>query len=107
MSPTNTSTVPAPPPSQRAPPTFAACQNYEGSTGKIVTSARLNDFVNGAEMHVAFRSTSLGSMEVRAIVHEGREAQPAFRHFAIAAARPRAVGYHLTTQQINGHPRRD
>jgi flagellar hook-length control protein FliK len=65
----NTST--APPPASQPPATLAAWQNYEGSTGKIVTSARLDDSLNGAEMHVALRSASLGNMEVRAVVHEG------------------------------------
>lgn len=67
----STSTVPPPPPASQPSAILAAWQNYEGSAGKIVTSARLNDFVNGAEMHVALRSSSLGPLEVRAIVHEG------------------------------------
>jgi flagellar hook-length control protein FliK len=59
------------PPASQPPATLAAWQNYEGSAGKIVTSARLNDSLNGAEMHVALRSASLGPMEIRAVVHEG------------------------------------
>jgi len=67
----NTSTAPPPPPASQPPATLAAWQNYESSTGKIVTSARLNESLNGAEMHVALRSASLGPVDVRAVVHEG------------------------------------
>jgi len=58
------------PPTQ-APQTLAAWQNYESSTGKIVTSARLSDAMNGGEMHVELRSGALGPMEVRAVLRDG------------------------------------
>lgn len=54
-------------PSQ-SPEALAAWQNYESSTGKIVTSAHLS---GGGEMRVELRSGTLGPVEVRAVLREG------------------------------------
>jgi hypothetical protein len=67
----NTSTPQPPPPAGQPPATLAAWQNYEGSAGGIVRSARLSDDAGGAEMHVELRSGILGPLEVHAVLREG------------------------------------
>ena len=66
--------IPAPPNPQssgQAPSTLSAWQNYDGGAGSIVRSASLAGSVNGAEMHVEFRSGVLGPMELHAVVNGG------------------------------------
>ena len=68
----NLSTAPAiPAGSTQQSAMLGAWQNYEGGTGKVVRSAWLGESVNGAEMHVELRSSSLGPVEVHAVVHDG------------------------------------
>jgi flagellar hook-length control protein FliK len=63
--------APAEPPQASSSQTLAAWQNYESSTGKIVTSARMAELASGGEMHVELRSSPLGPVEVHAVVREG------------------------------------
>jgi len=68
--PANLSAPPSLPPSQ-PPSALSAWQNYDGGAGSIVRSASLTGEANGGEMHVEFRSGTLGPMEVHAVMHEG------------------------------------
>jgi len=57
--------------SSQPPATLSAWQNYDGVAGKIVRSASLSDSAHGAEMHVELRTTALGPMDVRTVLHDG------------------------------------
>jgi flagellar hook-length control protein FliK len=57
--------------STQPPATLAAWQNYQSNGGKVVSSAWLSDFANGAEMHVELRSGTLGPLQVHTIVRDG------------------------------------
>jgi len=60
-----------PPPAAHTPTTLSAWQSYEGGAGSIVRAASLGDSALGSEMHVEFRSGSLGPLEVHAVMREG------------------------------------